>query len=146
MNKSYIREEGNFTRAKHIIKIKKYDIFGGFLSSSIAGESGNGGRFDQKYFGDSDSFIFSLVPNFRVFLTNSGTNGKNYVYFNPGTTAEVGERAGPAEHVGLGFGGSNPDVRSSFDISKWILDYGSIRIFAPAVIPLQLTKLMNLGL
>lgn len=55
-----------------IIKDKGGDVFGGFASKPLFPSS--------KFFGNGDSFVFSLAPTLRVFHS-TGIN-ENFIYFN----------------------------------------------------------------
>lgn len=65
-------------------------IFGGFANSWW--EEG------QNYSGDSDSFLFSLVPRFKIYHAIEGGD-QNFMYLNGHRTLE--------SRIGLGFGGKN---------------------------------------
>lgn len=81
---------------KHIEADGSTHIFGGFSSCEwIDGHD---------YFGNSDSFLFSLIPKFQIYGADLQAGGRNYLYFNS-------RRIGPKKlatniRVGLGFGGS----------------------------------------
>ena len=67
-------------------KERKSFVFGGFARAGWSDE--------LKYNGDSESYIFSLAPNFRSFYAYRGQGGTNYTYMNTkriqGTKNKVG--------------------------------------------------------
>jgi len=74
-------------------KERKSFVFGGFSRAGWSDE--------LKYQGDSESYIFSLAPNFRSFYAYRGQGGTNYTYMN---TKRI---QGSKYKVGLGFGGDS---------------------------------------
>jgi len=68
-------------------------VFGGFART--------GWNDELKYNGDSESYIFSLIPNFKSFYAYKGQGGTNYTYMN---TKRI---QGSKYKVGLGFGGDS---------------------------------------
>ena len=53
------------------------------------------------YFGNAETFLFSIEPQFKTFYTFNGKGGSNYVYLN---TKKINNSV---YNVGLGFGGEN---------------------------------------
>jgi hypothetical protein len=71
-------------------KERKSFVFGGFARVGWSDE--------LKYNGDSESYIFSLAPNFKSFYAYRGQGGTNYTYMN---TKRI---QGSKYKVGLGMG------------------------------------------
>jgi len=74
-------------------KERKSHVFGGFARA--------GWNDELKYNGDSENYIFSLIPHFKSFYAYRGQGGTNYTYMN---TKRI---QGSKYKVGLGFGGDS---------------------------------------
>ena len=72
-------------------KANNPQVFGGF--------NGAAWEEDVHYHGQSNCFVFSLVPKFRTYPTYEGAGGQSYLYFNSRKPAHSKHK------VGLGFGG-----------------------------------------
>eukprot|EP01016_Furgasonia_blochmanni_P023023 TRINITY_DN2496_c0_g1_i3.p1 TRINITY_DN2496_c0_g1~~TRINITY_DN2496_c0_g1_i3.p1 ORF type:complete len:537 (-),score=64.89 TRINITY_DN2496_c0_g1_i3:222-1832(-) len=71
-------------------------IFGGVANTAF--------KDKPEYSGDSDCYVFSLVPKFRNYFTSKGEGGTSFLYLNSRKeTTQFNER------IGLGFGGKNFD-------------------------------------
>jgi len=55
-------------------KERKSHVFGGFARA--------GWNDELKYNGDSEHYIFSLIPHFKSFYAYRGQGGTNYTYMN----------------------------------------------------------------
>eukprot|EP00939_MAST-03C_sp_MAST-3C-sp1_P002040 g2040.t1 len=80
-----------------VIRDQKGNVFGAFASCPWSEEVG-----EKKFFGDPNSFLFSVRPKFNVMRTSGDAQDENYLYLN---------RAGYSLPHGLAFGGSIGNFR-----------------------------------
>jgi hypothetical protein len=73
---------------------KTSHIFGGFANVSF--------KDKNEYSGDSECYVFSLVPKFRNLFTSKGEGGTSFLYMNSRReTTQFNERIGLGEYLAI---------------------------------------------